>query len=177
MTSARVHAPLRLAAATLGVVVGLAPLPTRAAPGVDAMVLNATLANVEPPVFLAVQDTSAFSVAGSCSPTFPSYISTDDGLPSACPNLTGSGTYMNLICGTGLLTGTLTVTEPSGETATLSYTIVIVAGIGAVEAGFSDDGGSGVAAGAAVITPEPPSSCLTGVQQFQLQAAVVGAHV
>jgi hypothetical protein len=162
----------------VGLLLASWPLPANAAtPAVDGMVLNATLASVSPPVFLAVQGASTYTIAGACSPTFPSYLSSDDGLPHACPSLTGTGTYSNVICGTGTLGGSMTITEPPGETADLLYTVVLVGGLGLVEGTFSDDGGSGFAVGVAVITPEPPNSCLTGVQQFQAQIVAVAAYL
>ncbi|HXA28696.1 MAG TPA: hypothetical protein VN193_08095 [Candidatus Angelobacter sp.] len=162
----------------VGLLLTCGPVPAQAAtPTVDAMVLNATVASVSPPVFLAVQGPSTYTLAGACSPTFPSYISTDDGLPHVCPGVTGSGTYVNVVCGTGTLSGTLTITELPGETSGLAYTGVLVAGLGLIEGSYSDDGGSGVAVGVALITPEPPTSCLTGVQQFQAQIVAVAAYL
>jgi len=162
---------------TLGIVVSLlvaGPVLTVRAAAVDAMVLTATFGNVNPPVILAVAGGSTFSITGSCTPTFPSFVSTDDGLPAACPNLTGAGSYSNVVCGTGTMAGTLNITEPAGESATATFTMVLIAGLGVLEGSYADDSGR-VAIGVATVIPQPPSSCVSGVTVFSAQILLVGA--
>lgn len=93
---------------------------------------------------------------------------------TAC-SVTSTGTYTNVVCGTGLATGNATITEGGGsDTYTVSnYTIVFVGGVGVVvaptitESEADGDTVPGVGAGVVVLTPvgsavPPPTGlCVT----------------
>lgn len=82
----------------------------------------------------------------------------DGTLPEAgtC-SISSSGTYTNIVCGTGTATGHATVDGPEGNV--LNYTITFVAGLGVlVGSGADSDGGnSGTDVGIVDITPSTAS--------------------
>jgi hypothetical protein len=71
-------------------------------------------------------------------------------------SITSSGTYSNIVCGTGSASGSATATENvDGAADTFSYTITFVAGVGVIQGG---------ATGVVLIVPTglgAPSSCVT----------------
>jgi hypothetical protein len=99
-------------------------------------------------------------LGGSGSYSFSSdvcvFVSTDAFPPEfgTC-GTTSSGTYSNIVCGTGSASGSATFTEADGGSDTFSYTITFVAGVGVLQGG---------ATGVVVIIPTglgAPSSCVT----------------
>ncbi len=103
-----------------------------------------------------------------------------DSLPSevaAGCTVTSSGTYSNIVCGTGTATGNATITESDGSTENVNgYTIIFVAGVGVLVDVSGVAGGGGDDAAAVVdITPSQngigsPPNCVT---QFDVLVAGV----
>lgn len=111
------------------------------------------------------------AVGGGGSFTFASKtceaVDTDHG-PQAC-TITASGTYTNIVCGTGTANGTATVTS-AGETETISFSITFVGGQGKLT-GTTSDGDA--ANGYVNITPTG-GNCASGVTQFTASGEVNG---
>lgn len=90
--------------------------------------------------------------------------------------IASSGTFHNIVCGTGSAAGTATVSAggllPSAEqTETITYSITFVAGVGLLT-GSSSDGDT--TAGVVSIIPTG-GNCVQGVTQFTASGAVLAA--
>ena len=83
----------------------------------------------------------------------------------AC-SIAASGTYSNVICGTGTVAGTATLSGPDGD-ETMSFSITFVSGTGQLIGNMSADDGPATVVGQIVITPTG-GSCAGGVTQFQV---------
>jgi len=59
-------------------------------------------------------------------------VSSDDVPPAETCTISASGTYVNIVCGTGTAPGTATVVEADGSSDTFGYSLTFVAGIGVV---------------------------------------------
>jgi hypothetical protein len=91
-----------------------------------------------------------------------------DGDGGAC-SITSNGTYTNVVCGTGLASGSATITNNANPSISVSigYTIVFAAGLGVIEGSAAEsDGGSGPVLGVVDIRPEGTGGtsgvCTTG---------------
>jgi hypothetical protein len=106
--------------AALGVV-GLAAMPAGAAGGKVAVFTGFTT-SLSPPVQ---------QVGGSGSYAFQSS-KCEEAAPAKACSISSSGTYTNIVCGTGSASGTATL-SPDGKT--FSYHITLVAGLGVLTGG------------------------------------------
>jgi hypothetical protein len=95
-----------------------------------------------------------------------------------CTTISASGSFSNIVCGTGTATGTGTVTTSDG-TITVHFTIVFVAGVGTlvVDSASSDGAGdptdvdpAGVGAGVVLLTNTTPgqTECTGPVTSFNI---------
>ena len=75
-------------------------------------------------------------------------------------SIDSTGTYSNVICGTGVMSGTATITD-SVENITASYTITFADGVGLLLIGSASDsdGHRGTGAGVALLSPRPTGGC------------------
>jgi hypothetical protein len=123
--------------------------------------------------------TGAFSGPSACSGTFAGVpgacvIASDpagaETLPENC-DITFSGTYDNLACGTGTAAGTANVASPS-ESESIAFNVTFVAGQGVITGtSASDDSVSERWAGVVDIVPTNTPPC--PVTQFRFSSVVV----
>jgi hypothetical protein len=128
------------ACAVGGLLIGT-PLSGAAAegPDVDAIVFAGVAGGLSPALPPAsafpagLLQTGTFGFGGGCL----AGASTD--LPPTLPEvattctITSSGTYLDVVCGTGTATGTSTISSDADGVVTGAYTIVFVAGVGVLQ--------------------------------------------
>jgi hypothetical protein len=173
-------AVLAVAAATV------APGGAHAAPlaDVDVVAMGGTFGAFSPPLLGVGPSNGAYVVNGNCAlivagtqvPTFFDVPPDEGGLNGTCSSVSGSGSFTSLSCGTGITTGHMTINEPAGDGAVLTYTMVFVAGVGVVEGTWTDDGGSGPAAGVALILPTAVTNCLGVITQYNFTALIAAEY-
>ncbi len=158
----------------------------KAAPLADAdvVVMGGSFGAFTPPLFGLGPSSGQYTVGGNCTlvaagvsvPTFID-VPPDEGLTGGtCHGVSGSGTFNSLSCGTGTASGSMSIIEPAGDRAALDYSIVFVAGIGALTGTWADDGGSGPAVGVVLIVPSNPADCLGVVSQYNFTAVVAAEY-
>jgi hypothetical protein len=81
-------------------------------------------------------------------------------------SIAASGTYVNIICGTGTVNGTANISGPDG-TETMTFSIAFAQGSGTLTGNMSADDGPATVAGTVEITPTG-GNCASGVTQFQV---------
>lgn len=158
--------------------VTVSPAAAQAVPDLDVAVVDGTLSGFAlPGVGMA---TAGYSMSGACGLAVAGQpvpfvdIPPDEG--TSCGGVSGSGTFSSLGCGTGTATGSLSLTEPAGDTATVSYTIVFVAGVGGLVGNWSDGGASGPATGVVLLVPPSPSQCTGVVTQYLFNAVIAAEY-
>jgi hypothetical protein len=166
--------------------VALAPTGAAAAPiaDVDAVLMGGTFGAFSPPLLGIGPSSGVYTLSGNCAlfvggtsvPTFFDAPPDEGGTNGTCTGVSGSGTFTSLSCGTGTAVGNLTINEPAGDGATLTYTMVFVAGVGIVSGTYTDDGGSGPAAGVALILPTAATNCLGVITQYNFTAVVAAEY-
>ena len=171
-------AALAMAAATVGNPTGAAAAPTG---DVDLVIMGGVFGAMAPPLLGIGPSSASYTVGANCalmvgSTQVPTFIDVPPDELGQCGSVSGSGSFNSLSCGTGTTVGTMTITEPSGDKVTLSYTMVFVAGVGAVEGTWTDDGGSGPAVGVARITPNSPLDCTGVIGQYNFTAVVAAEY-
>jgi hypothetical protein len=132
-----------LAGAALAVAAGLvgSPITGSAAdnPDVDAVLFSGVtgaLAPTLPPISAApngILQPGTYTFSGGCIAGASTDIPTDLPEVATSCNISSSGTYLNLICGTGTASGTSTVSSAADGTVSGAYTIVFVAGFGVLQ--------------------------------------------
>lgn len=113
-------------------------------------------------------------VANATACTYFSADSNDNlGVPEAgiagsgCPS--GGGTYSQVVCGTGLLSGSMDFTSPTGDTDSFTYSGVVVDGLFVVDETIPR---KGVAVGEVV--PALGQTCASGITQLSLTGTFLG---
>jgi hypothetical protein len=163
---------LALAAASQGAA-SAAPLAD-----VDAMLMGGNLTGF---TLLGIgPSTAQYSLSGNCSlfvggssvPTFVDVPPDEGGTGGTCGGISGTGTFNSLGCGSGTAVGSMSIVEPLGDSVGLSYTIAFVAGVGVLSGTWTDDGGSGPAAGVVLIVPRSPVDCTGVITQYNFTAMV-----
>ena len=155
-----------------GVLAVAMPLTAAADTDVDAVAYTGVAGNLTPAILPitnpgGVLETGTYTFSGGCAVA----VSSDD-LPavSTSCSITSAGSYLNVLCGTGTATGGATVAS-SIESATVSYTIVFVAGLG-LQVVTSPVGGVGVVS--IVPTNATSGGCVTAaVSSFNVTGASV----
>lgn len=147
----------------------------------DVMVVQGVITNLFPPVNVLRPGASSEGTVAACAPG-PSFVDVSTATLASvgtCPNVAGTGTFTSVGCTSGLLTGSLAVTEPDGDVVPVTFTAVVVNGVGTVAASYPDDGGTGEAVGAMTMLPEPVTACTpaSGVTVFGLQMVLAAAYV
>ena len=181
----RIRRPAAVAAIVLALgATGLTRAQAAPLADADVAILGGSFGSFTPPVFGLGPSSGQYTVSGNCSliaagvsvPTFVD-VPPDEGLTGGtCRGVSGSGTFNSLSCGTGTAAGTIDVVEPAGDTAVLSYTIVFVAGVGALTGTWADDGGSGPAVGVVLIVPANPTDCTGVVSEYDFTAVVAAEY-
>jgi hypothetical protein len=123
--------------------------------------------------------TSPYALSGNCNPVVagvPTFADVPPDEAGTCSAASGSGTFSSLSCGSGTAAGSLSLVEPLGDSVGLSYTIVFVAGVGVLSGTWTDDGGSGPAAGVVQIAPPSATDCTGVVTQYNFTALVAGEY-
>lgn len=169
MRLSRVWGFLVTGVVSAGVLIGPCTITANADTDVDAMVYTGVIDNLPSPVppvddgVLGLGVLFPYDVAGNC----PVFASSDD-LPSVSTVCTfaGNGTYLNVVCGTGVLSGTIDVASTT-DTLAVNYVTVVVAGIGVTD----------VLVGAGIINLVPTNStsggCITApVTSFNVTGAM-----
>ena len=114
-------------------------------------------------------NTSSFEgLPGICG-----YISTDTTPPEVAAgscSVTSSGSYTNIVCGTGSVIGSTTVTEADGGSDTYGIDITFAAGLGVVT---STSGGTAVGVVQLLPPLAPPPGPPVCVNQFDVVGAAV----
>jgi hypothetical protein len=170
--------------AALVAVLAMAPTPAHAA-AADAAFVDGTFSFT--PGLGPFPQAVALSFAGNCpvlaGPTFVEVPGDSGGVTlGACTFLGMSGTFTNLSCGVGEGSGNFQLTEPSGESVSGSFVIVItgVVAVVTMPLSYADDGGAGPAVGVFELTPtliSPPSGTCLGTMATALTAGVItGLH-
>jgi len=157
-----------------GVGAGSASATPETASDTGTIVFNGT-AGVTPsiPPAPATGGAGTFTFNGNCdqTPTTGSSWTSDPGLASetgTCTTIAASGAYTNVVCGTGVATGTATVTltQPGGDgtegPVTVRFVIVFVAGNGTltITGGTWDDDPTVTGSGTVTLTNLPGQSCV-----------------
>jgi len=78
------------------------------------------------------------------------------GEEGAC-TLTASGTFTNIVCGTGTASGTATLNGPDGS-ETITFSITFVDGQGTVTGNATEPDGNGTVSGSVEISPNSPQT-------------------
>lgn len=180
--------------AAVAAAMAMAPAVASAAgPDIDAFLVTGTIGAFSTPLPAVGLGTAQYtlsglcvsvSVAGTSIPTFIDVPPDEGGTQGTCASIGGSGTITSVACGTGTASGSMTITEPSASTASLVYTLVLVGGIGILASsglGYSDDGGSGPAAGVFVLIPnptlpEPNTGCTPEITSYSFTGLVVAEY-
>ena len=168
MRLSRVWGFLVTSVVSAGVLIGPCTITANADTDVDAMVYTGVIGNFPSPIppvddgVLGLGVVFPYAFAGNCSP----FVSSDD-LPSVATGCTfaGNGTYLNVDCGTGVLSGTIDVTSTTDTLVAVNYETVVVAGLGVTD----------VLVGAGVINLVPTNStgCITApVTSFDVTGAL-----
>ena len=135
------------------------PKTANADSDVDAHVWESNTTCLSPAVPL-VGGVGTFCISSTICINF----SSDDVPPVGGCHMTASGTYTNTVCGTGSASGSASLTEDGFGGETVSFGVVLIAGVGVVTGG---------ADGVVVLVPTgtgAPANCATGF-------AVTGADV
>lgn len=177
--------------ASAAALVAFAAAPANAAT-VGAVVFQGTTSSLTPVAGVGGSGTYAFStstpaaglVPGWCvgfqitEPPIPPAIAIGGGIGGSGCSVSASGSYNNLVCGTGTTGSTAQAGLAEGDSATISvntvgsssvtinYGIVFVAGVGIIHSL------SGPAAGVVQIAPTG-GNCVTGVTAFTATGAAV----
>jgi len=158
-------------------IAGLSILPASAqSVDVDATVFAGATGSLSPAVPLT-GGSGTFSFSSTACLGASVAVNADGGDNDAEVGLcliVSTGSYSNIACGTGNVTGTSTVTSTTvivsldgGENGSVNYSILFVAGVG-VLTGTANDGDTTV--GVVDIVPTG-GNCVTGVTQFNAQGA------
>ena len=110
-------------------------------------------------------ETGTFNYSGGVTCT-----GNDNGTPRAeSGSITASGSYDNMLCGTGTASGSSTVTLPSG-TVTANFTISFRGGNGTIDItrAVRNNGETGTGAGDAQLRPVDGNCATTAVNTFQV---------
>jgi hypothetical protein len=86
-------------------------------------------------------------------------------------HIDSAGTFINVVCGTGLVQGSATVTAPGFDAITADYTIAFDATVGELAITGGDVAGGG---GAVQILPKT-GDCISGVTEFTVTGAFAAA--
>ena len=141
----------------------------------DVALFTGVALQVTPAVLLTSPPNGTYQFSGSC------VVSVDAAVPpppgptvgqGGC-GISGSGTFINLICGTGTVAGSAKVTE-SGEAdpATATYSIAFVANLGTVTGTWQDDGAIGALIGQVAIVPIGGDCVTQAVSEFEVSGWV-----
>jgi hypothetical protein len=112
-----------------------------------------------------------FSGPATCAVSEPS------GQYTTAATINASGSFTNLVCGTGLAPGSASINfaDPRGEDATATYSLAFAAAQGALVINtFSNANGTGSGAGYVNIVPSQ-GNCVTPVSQFSVTGAFTAA--
>jgi hypothetical protein len=143
--------------------------------GFDAAVFTGAAGGITPPV-QTVGGTGTYSFSGSCTVAVgDSEVGGAPEVPSSC-TITSTGSFTNVVCGTGLVTGSATINEGAPDPSTISanYTIVFVGSVGVVVSTSvteSDSPPPAAAAGVVQILPTT-GNCVTPVSQFAVSGVL-----
>jgi hypothetical protein len=170
--------------AVLAAIVALAPAPARAA-AADAAFVDGTFSFS--PGLGPFPQTVSLSFSGGCpilaAPTFVEAPGDSSAVAlGACSALSMSGTFTNVSCGFGEGSGSFSLSEPGGDTATGSFVIVVTGALAVLTMPltYADDGGAGPAVGVFELTPpasSPPAGTCITTQATALAAGVIaGLH-
>jgi len=175
----------------VAMVAALAATPMAAsAAEAEAIVFAGVAGSITPPITV-LPGTGTYNFGGNClagaDTDDPILVSTSGGC-----TINSNGDFVSVTCGTGLaigmnvagFSGGASIAEHDGETVSIQYVIVFVAGtgleLGTSHAADDDTAAGGAVAGVVNIVPAgtPPGnveSCVTGVSAFTVTGVGVGA--
>ena len=104
--------------------------------------------------------TYSFST-GTFLPVHCEAVDLDTASPAAACSILSSGTYTNVVCGTGLAQGSATISAPTETLSVNGYTIAFAGGLGVLAAPSISDTDGDASAGAGVVDISPGSPGLT----------------
>jgi len=160
-------------------IAGLSILPASAqSVDVDAVVFAGATGSLTPSVQLS-GGTGSFTFGSIACAAASVAVNADGDTPDAEAEacvIAASGTYANMICGTGTADGSATITGTIGvelENTTVNFHIMFTAGVG-ILTGTAGDGD--MAIGVVDIIPSG-GNCVTGVSQFLASGAAASVAV
>ncbi len=128
----------------------------------DTFVVSGVVRSVVPRILLTTPASGTFLVRAQCG----AYEEVEPLSPPPTTNFQGcdvwgSGSYSNVVCGTGVWTGSMTIYEAGeSQAASASYTIVFAGFSGVLTGTITDDGMTGTLAGSVQIFPTIDGDCV-----------------
>jgi len=123
-------------------------------------ILPAAAANPEVAVFSGSANAAVLLSGGGGTFSFSTgaplgctAVDPDDGVVASC-TINASGSFTNIVCGTGSASGTATISDPSDGGVTVTFSITFVAGVGVLTGSAQ----GGPVAGAVLITANSPQT-------------------
>jgi hypothetical protein len=142
----------------------------------DLLVIDGVAIQVTPAIELTTPTSGTYVFQGQCL-VFSDPMDGTLAAPLGC-SIASNGTFTNIVCGTGGVMGSATITEVGESTpATASYAATFVSGLGVVTGTYDDDGGQGPLVGLVLLAPTVAGNCVTTpASAFEVTGALVATH-